>query len=82
MRPLKRYRSLMSDNNYLFVLPGFYSGAARALDLSGVYDEGSYVYSDTEADADRRAVMTDIQSVIRDYMAAANELTGKKAGKD
>lgn len=56
----------MSD--YLFARPSFVSGAARSLDLAGVFDE--YNYSSSGEGADALAMYLDMQAVGCDLAEA------------
>ena len=49
----------MGRTDFLFVMPGYVDGAARTLDLAGLYDSGSYNESRTPAEADAWAIAND-----------------------
>lgn len=49
----------MSFDSYIFNTPSLLSGAARVLDMGGVFDRGSYLLSDSPEAADERALQSD-----------------------
>lgn len=57
--------------DFLFAQPSFASGAARVLDLWGVFDD--YNRSETPADADARALASDWLVAGQDLMDAMAE---------
>ena len=61
-------------NEYFFVLPGFIRGAARVLDLGAGLQRGSYLISDTPAEADARALASDWSAIDGDLAIAARQL--------
>lgn len=60
------------QRDFLFGRPSFLSGAARVLDLFGVFD--SYDQSNTPDEADFRAMYSDWRIVGQDIMHAAETL--------
>jgi hypothetical protein len=56
----------MSD--YLFAQPSFLTGMGRVLDLGGVFDE--YNTSETEAEAESKAMLSDWAAVGQDLADA------------
>lgn len=60
----------MTFDAYIFNAPGFMSGAARSLDIGATFDRGSYLISDTPAEADARAVASDWKVVGQDLQVA------------
>ena len=58
---------------FLFAHPSFLSGAARALDLGGVFDD--YNVSETPAEADARALQSDVEAVAGDMKLAIADAT-------
>jgi hypothetical protein len=56
----------------LFAQPSFLSGAARLVDLGGVFDK--YSQSQTEQQADSRALASDWTSVGNDLSAALQQM--------
>jgi hypothetical protein len=62
----------MSDS--FFVTPGFIRGAARVLDMGASLQKGSYLLSDTPAEADARALASDWEAVDSDLAVAASRL--------
>jgi len=62
----------MSD--FFFVMPSFMRGAARAIDLGGTLSQGSYLLSDTPAEADQRALAGVWDAVDGDLAVAATRL--------
>lgn len=55
-------------STFLFAIPTFISGAARVLDLYGVYD--AYNTSSTEYEADYKALLSDWRMVGEDILVA------------
>lgn len=55
-------------------MPGFKRGAGRAIDLGAGLQKGSYLMSDTPAEADARAVASDWAAIDRDLAIAARQL--------
>ena len=66
----------MGRTDFLFVMPSLIGGAARVLDLGGVFDSGSYNESRSPAEADARAIASDWRMVGDDMQSA---LDAKKA---
>jgi hypothetical protein len=64
----------MNMSEYFFTMPGFLRGAARVLDIGAGLQKGSYLISDTPAEADARAVASDWAIVDRDLAIAASQL--------
>jgi|GEM_PF-6220373 len=60
--------------DFFFVMPGFKRGAGRAIDLGAGLQRGSYLMSDSPAEADARAVASDWAAVDRDLAIAARQL--------
>lgn len=60
----------MTFDAYIFNTPGFMAGAARSLDIGATFDRGSYLISDTPAEADARAVASDWRMVGQDLQQA------------
>jgi hypothetical protein len=58
-------------SHFLIATPSFVSGAARLLDLYGVYD--SYNTSRTEGEADAKALYSDWRIVGQDIFGAMQE---------
>jgi hypothetical protein len=58
-------------SGFLFATPSFVSGAARLLDLSGLYD--SYNNSSAEREADYKAALSDWRAVGQDILAAMRQ---------
>ncbi len=56
----------------LFAQPSFLSGTARLVDLGGVFDK--YNKSQTEQQADSRALASDWSSVGNDLYAAVQQI--------
>ena len=56
---------------FLFATPSLMSGAARSLDLMGLFD--SYNSSPSEREADSRAIRSDWCAVGRDILGAMRE---------
>ncbi len=67
-------------SDYLFARPSFVSGAARTLDLLGVYDW--YNYSRTPEEADLIAIYQDWVSVGNDLRAAIDEESEKESSPE
>lgn len=55
-------------SDFLFAKPSFFSGAARVLDLYGIYD--AYNCSSTEREADYKALLSDWHMVGQDIVTA------------
>ena len=55
-------------------MPGFVRGAGRALDLGSGLHKGSYLISDSPAEADARAIASDWAAVDRDLAIAARQI--------
>ncbi len=73
---MRRYKVAMnsktlSRTDFLFATPSFSSGLARTLDLYGTFDE--YNTSDSEAEADERAIASDWFVVGSDLRRSLNE---------
>lgn len=68
----------MSD--YLFAHPSFLSGAARVIDLGGVFD--AYNESTTPAEADARASLSDWLGVGGDLQLAMRSAPHQPAEDD
>lgn len=62
----------MSEN--FFVMPGFVRGAARVLDMGAGLQKGSYLMSDSPAEADDRALENDWAAIDADLAVAATRL--------
>ncbi|MGC2197236.1 MAG: hypothetical protein WA628_21340 [Terriglobales bacterium] len=60
-----------ASSDLLFANPTFISGAARVLDLYGVYDE--YNSSSTDYEADFKAILSDWMVVGQDIFVAMKE---------
>lgn len=60
-----------STSDFLFAQPSFVSGAARLLDLFGLFD--SYNTSNNEAEADYKALLADWRAVGEDIQTAMQE---------
>lgn len=60
------------STDYLFARPSFLRGMARAIDLGGLLNRGAYNVSPTAADADAKALLSDWQTVARDFGSAFN----------
>lgn len=58
----------------LFALPSAWSGAARLIDLGGVFDR--YNYSSSDAEADRRALVSDWAHIGHDLTLAVRSVAG------
>ena len=58
-------------SGFLFAGPTFFSGAARAFDLGGIYD--TYNVSSTESDADYKALLADWSIVGQDIFSAMKQ---------
>lgn len=67
--------------NYVFVMPSFSLGAARAIDLGGTLDLGSYLYSDSPAQADSRGLAVDAEQIAQDAESAVEAINGQAASK-
>jgi|GEM_PF-3258919 len=65
------------SNEYFFVMPSFALGAARAVDIGGTLDAGSYLLSATPADADARAIASDWR-VVKQNLGEAMVAYGTK----
>ena len=63
---MNKYRS-----DFLFSTPSFVSGAARVLDLYGVYDV--YNSSSTDREADYKAIFSDWNMVGQDIWSAMKQ---------
>jgi hypothetical protein len=61
--------------DFLFALPSFGSGFARALDLDGTFD--AYNSSATEEEADERAIASDWLVVGKDLREALERAKAK-----
>jgi hypothetical protein len=61
--------------DYLFAMPSFWSGFARGIDLFGVFD--SYNDSESDAEADRRALASDWEVVWQDLANALGQVETK-----
>ena len=59
------------NNQSLFRIPSFSKGAARTVSILGDLDE--YQLSDTESEADSKALGSDWQAVSKDMMSGINE---------
>lgn len=68
----------MGRSDFLFVMPSFLGGAARTLDLGGLYDSGSYNESATPAEADALAIANDWAVVGNDLR---DTIEKQKVGK-
>ena len=68
-------------SEYFFVMPGFVRGAARTLDLGNGLAKGSYLMSDSPAEADGRAIDSDFAAVDRDFDVATHRLTDEQEEK-
>lgn len=60
------------ETDFLFARPSFFSGAARVLDIGGVFSEFNFSRSSEEADfrailSDWRAVGSDLQRAMESY---------------
>jgi hypothetical protein len=66
-------------SEYFFEMPGFIRGAARTLDMGAGLQKGSYLISDTPAEADARALASDWAVVDRDLATAASRLAHGQA---
>ena len=60
-----------ASSDFLFASPTFISGAARVLDLYGVYD--AYNSSSTEYEADFKAILSDWMVVGQDILVAMKQ---------
>ncbi len=58
-------------SDFFFATPTFVSGAARALDLYGIYE--SYNSSSTDFEADYKAVLSDWRMVGQDILSAMQQ---------
>jgi hypothetical protein len=65
--------------DFLFSAPSFVSGAARLLDLGGLYD--SYNTSSTEGEANYRALLSDWCVVGQNIADAINQFEGSMVGR-
>ena len=69
------------DTTFLFAIPSLWSGMARMLDIYGQFD--SYNGSETEEEADAKALYADFGMVGQDLKLAMESLsTGKDAPAD
>lgn len=64
----------MSFDDYIFVTPSFFRGAARVADLAGVLGGESFLVSQTPAEADARALASDWRVMGRDLHLALSTL--------
>jgi hypothetical protein len=64
----------MSFEQYFFTKPSFMRGFARAIDLPGVLSREAVTLSPSPAEADRRAIRSDWQSVGAALREAADAL--------
>ncbi len=62
---------MLSRTDFLFAMPSFSSGLARALDLFGTFDE--YNTADSEAEADEHAIASDWFVVGADLRGALDQ---------
>jgi hypothetical protein len=72
----------MSYTSMLFALPSFTSGAARAMDLGGLFD--SYNTSQSDEAADRAALASDWQAVgseLKQAMSVLDKACQKSTAK-
>jgi len=65
-----------SLSGFLFATPSFMEGAARVLDIGGTFDQ--YNASDTEAEADEKAIYADWR-VIGDDLSSPLEVESEKS---
>jgi hypothetical protein len=63
----------MGHTSFLFEMPSLLNGAARTLDLGGLYDKGAYLISSTGAEADALALAHDWAAVGDDLAEALSE---------
>lgn len=70
----------MSFDDYIFVTPGFMRGAARVLDAGGVLSKGDFLFSDSPAEADERALRSDWRVVNRDLNRALESTAANPEG--
>ena len=68
----------MGDSDFLFVMPSFFNGVARSIDLFGTYSEYNFSASPEEADA--RAMHHDWQAVGKDMKAAVDKVKQEYSG--
>jgi hypothetical protein len=54
------------SNNYIFASPGFWRGAAQAVDFGGSLGQSAFVTSPTGVEADARALASDFRVVSAD----------------
>lgn len=66
----------MGQSDFLFVMPSLLHGAARTLDLGGLYDSGSYNESATPAQADACAIANDWAAVGMDLREVIQKQKG------
>jgi hypothetical protein len=64
--------------DYFFSLPGFVRGAGRTLDLGGGLHKGSYLISESPAEADARAIASDWATVDHDLTVATSRLADEQ----
>jgi hypothetical protein len=60
--------------DFFFSMPGFFRGAARVLDMGSWLHKGSYLISDSPAEADARALASDWAAIDGDHAVAASQI--------
>ena len=66
---LSNYR-MNGLTDYLFAMPGFWSGVGRALDLGGQFDE--FNWSEDPDESDANAIFSDFRAVGLDLHTACS----------
>jgi hypothetical protein len=57
-------------DDYIFAKPTFLRGVGRVVDLGGSLTRAAFIISDSPAEADRRALASDVRIIARDMNAA------------
>lgn len=78
--PNLRYESGTMGSDFLFVRPSFVRGVARLMDIGGTLDRTAYNFSESPAEADTMALLSDWQ-VLADDVARAFHDTSKRVAE-
>lgn len=66
-------------SDFLFVRPSLARGVARLVDIGGTLDRTAYNFSETPAEADTRALLSDWQALADDVAGAFEETSVRVA---
>ena len=69
--------------DFVFVRPSFARGVARLMDIRGTLDRSAYNLSESPAEADTKALLSDWQVLAEDIAGAFEETSNRvaEAGK-